>query len=119
MVAEKTRTSGSAESVSTPLLEVCTPDAFAITSLAADAGPATVTLLYNPACADLKVTVAPLDGGTLNGSAGGKQIAIGSDGKLTFVYQPPATPGYYNVVVSLGAYQRVLPFQVTAASTTN
>lgn len=112
-VAADTTSANSAAAAVLPPLEVCAPDAFAITTLA-PSQTATVTLTYNGACAGMTVVIAPLDGGSVNASAGSKQVTVGKDGTACFSFQAPAAAGLYNVLAVLGGYQRVLPFQVNA-----
>ena len=100
-------------------LDVMTPDAFAITRITTLASVVTITLKYNPACAGATTIVAPLDGGTINGTDGAKQLTVGSDGGLTFTFQAPSNLGLYNVQTVLGGCQRTLPFQVAASVDAN
>ncbi len=58
--------------------------------------------------------VAPLDGGTVTGVSGGHTVTVGADGTLAFSFQAPSGPGRYHVIVSLGAAQMALPFDVAA-----
>ncbi len=101
-------------SPSSQTLEVCAPDVFSITSLETASQAVTVTLTYDASCVGSKATIASLDGGTINGTPGAKQILVASDGTAVFTFQPPADPGLYNVVTTLGGYQRVLPFRVAS-----
>ena len=102
-----------APAVNTPVnLDVCTAESFCVTNLSNAAQPVTVTLTYSTALAGATVVIASLDGGAINNSSGAKQVTVGTDGTVVFTFQPPAAPGLYNVVTTVGGYQRIMPFQV-------
>ena len=95
-------------------LPLTVPGVFAATKLAAQPPPATLTLAYNPLYAGARAVVAPLDGGTLTGADADHLFTIGSDGKLVFSFQPPASPGRYHVLVQLGGSAAAFSFDVAS-----
>ena len=99
-------------------LQLNSPEFFSPTSLATQPQPVTVTLSYNLAAAGGSVMVAPLDGGTINGSPGGHTLTVGVDGALAFSFQAPARPGRYHVVTRLGSSETTLPFDVASPAAT-
>ena len=97
-------------------LQLTSPAMFSPTVLAAQPQAATITLNYNVACAGSAVMVAALDGGTLNGTLGGKSITVGADGTLVFTFQTPSGPGRYHVITRLGNSEISFPFDVPATA---
>lgn len=112
----KSAKASASDAAPAPVLEVCTPGAFAITYLNTSQ-TVNITLTYNVACAGMNVTLSPLDGGTINAAAGPAFLTVDASGTAAFQFQAPAAPGLYNVLAVLGGYQRTLPFQVSFPTT--
>ena len=110
-------TSDTANPTAAVPLQPSSPDLFSPTVLAAQPQTVTVTLSYNVACAGANVLVAPLDGGSINGSAGAQTVTVGTDGTLVFNFQAPSGPGRYHVVTRLGGAEMTLPFDVADPTT--
>lgn len=80
-----------------------------------------VTLQFEAAKASTPVWIQTLDGGSLqtadeNGQTlttiGGLSLPTGADGKVRFVFVPPAADGLYQVLIKLEDVTNVMPFMV-------
>lgn len=96
-------------------LTVSSPGVLSNTDLSAQPESATITLTYEVACAGEKVLVAPLDGGKINGSAGGQWITVAADGTISFSFQAPSRAGRFHVVTHLRDSEISFPFTVARA----
>jgi len=105
---------------STPVLalQLSSSDLFAPVSLSAQPELVTITLTYNVTCAGSVVTVAPLDGGGINGTSGWQQVTVASDGTVYFTFQAPSKPGRYHVLTRLSGAEIGFAFDVANSSTT-
>lgn len=84
-------------------------------------GGVSVSLQFDSARASSPVWIQTLDGGSFqttdeNGQPqtiiGGLGIPIGADGKVSFVFVPPAADGRYQVLIKLDDVTNIMPFMV-------
>ncbi len=73
---------------------------------------ATVTLQFAANNAGKSVWVQALDGGTINGTPGGRFLELDAAGALAFLFQAPAASARYQITVRLDNVESLLAFAV-------